>query len=262
MNVYDYQKYSMQKSKTRYGILGLFEKIIRSSPSIYYFFRSIIIYFNIFEEDFDILINFFQNKKINIIDVGASDGIATNFFLKKLIVKKIYCYEPHFYFLKKLEILKKKYNNIIIKKFGISNKNQKIKIYFPVFKLFSKYFPILTYTFYNKKDLTNQILVDFGKKSNLKIHDSYINLIKFKKLKEKIHLIKIDVNGFEYDIIKSMLPQIRRDKPLIVLENNKEIKKISYLLKKINYKVYYNDNLQFKSYANQKVLDIFFINKN
>ena len=75
-------------------------------------------------------------------------------------------------------------------------------------------------------------------------------------------MIKIDVNGFEYDIIKSMLPQIKRDKPLIVLENNKEIKKISYLLKKINYKVYYNDNLQFKSYANQKVLDIFFINKN
>ena len=32
------------------------------------------------------------DKKINIIDVGASDGIASNFFNRKLKVNKIICF--------------------------------------------------------------------------------------------------------------------------------------------------------------------------
>tara|TARA_Y100000590_G_scaffold398890_1_gene481640 strand:+ start:611 stop:1369 length:759 start_codon:yes stop_codon:yes gene_type:complete len=251
----------MQKSKTRYGILGLLEKFIRRHPLIYYFFRSIIINFNIFEEDFNILIKFFKKKKINIIDVGASDGIATKFFLKNLKVKKIYCYEPHIYFLKKLENLKKKYKNIIIKRYGISNKKQSTKIFYPIFKFFNEKYSILTYTFYDKKDLQNQILVDFGNKRKLEIYETKIKLFKFKKIKYKIDLIKVDVNGFEYIIIKSMLSQIKRDKPIIVLENNSKINKISYILKNLNYRMYYNDNLKFKPFKNQKVLDIFFICK-
>ena len=33
-------------------------------------------------------------KKVNILDIGASDGIASNFFLKNLDVNKIICFEP------------------------------------------------------------------------------------------------------------------------------------------------------------------------
>ena len=76
----------MQKSKTQTGFLGFLESIIRRHAIIYYFFRSIIIHFNIFEEDFNILSKFFRNKPLNIIDVGASDGIAAKFFLRKLNV--------------------------------------------------------------------------------------------------------------------------------------------------------------------------------
>ena len=98
----------MQKSKTQIGFLGFVEKFIRKFVTIYYFIRSIAIKFDIFEEDFKILRKIFNNKKINIIDIGASDGISANFFIKNLNVNKIYCYEPHFLLIEKLKKLKKK----------------------------------------------------------------------------------------------------------------------------------------------------------
>ena len=65
----------MQKSKTQIGFLGLIEKYVRKFVIIYYFIRSIAIKFDIFEEDFKILKKIYKDKKINIIDIGASDGI-------------------------------------------------------------------------------------------------------------------------------------------------------------------------------------------
>ena len=157
----------MQKSKTQTGFLGFLESIIRRHAIIYYFVRSIIIHFGIFEEDFNILSKFFRNKPLNIIDVGASDGIAAKFFLKKLNVKKIYCFEPHDFFIKKLKKLKNK--NIVLNNYGIGNKKEKIKIYYPSIKFLSFNLPILTYSFYDKKELKKQMQLDFFNYKKLNI---------------------------------------------------------------------------------------------
>ena len=42
----------MQQSKTQKGLLSILEKFIRKNAILYYFVRSIVIYFNIFEDDF------------------------------------------------------------------------------------------------------------------------------------------------------------------------------------------------------------------
>ena len=91
----------MQQSKTQIGFLGVIEKYVRKIVPIYYFIRSIAIKFDIFEEDFKILKEIYKDKKINIIDIGASDGISANFFIKNLNVKNIYCFEPHIFFIAK-----------------------------------------------------------------------------------------------------------------------------------------------------------------
>ena len=94
----------MKTSKTNSGILNLFEKIVRSHPLLYFITRHLIRFTNIFEQDAHGVsyINFSQ--KINIIDVGASDGIASKFFSRKLNVNKIICFEPYIPYVK---ILKK-----------------------------------------------------------------------------------------------------------------------------------------------------------
>ena len=70
----------MKRSKTNTGFLYILEKIVRSHPLIYFIARSFIRYTNIFEEDANGVFFLNLGKKVTIIDVGASDGIATKFF--------------------------------------------------------------------------------------------------------------------------------------------------------------------------------------
>ena len=247
------------KSFTQVGVLALIESFIRSNIYLYIIFRNLSKFFSIFENDFNYLILFFKNKRINIIDIGASDGISVKFFIKKLNVKKIYCYEPHIEYLKELHKLKKKNNylkKIQILNYGLSKKKVKKKIFYPVLKIFNKIIPILSYTFYSRETLRKQINLDFKKK--LMIKSSFIYLKKFKLINNKIHFIKIDTNGYEFEIIKSILPQINKDKPILVVENNKNQNKIYNILKK-NYSKYYYLNKNLQVHNEEKCINIFYI---
>ena len=251
----------MQKSKTQIGFLGLIEKYVRKFIIIYYFIRSIAIKFDIFEEGFKILKEIYKDKKINIIDIGASDGISANFFIKNLNVKKIYCFEPHFLFIDKLKKLKKKYQNIKIFKYGISTSNENVEVYVPKIFFFGKPLYLYTYTFYNLDELRKQIKLDFLNHKKIILEKIILKLKKFKIIDNNIHLIKIDVNGYEFEIVKCLKKQIMINLPLMVIENNRKINKIAKYLSKYGYKSYYNNNGKLEKYKNQKVLDIFFIVK-
>jgi len=82
-----------KQNTTQTGMFSVIERIIRMIPIIYYFFRSVVLFTGYFESDFFYLKNIFKNKKINIIDVGASDGISALFFFRNLNTNKIYCFE-------------------------------------------------------------------------------------------------------------------------------------------------------------------------
>ena len=117
------------------GIFKIVEKIIRSHPLIYYIFRYLVRYTNIFEEDAN-GVKFLNFKdKVNIIDVGASDGIATKFFCKNLNVNKVFCFEPNMPYVKilrKLDLAMLKY---IL--FGITIKS-KHQVFLPRYSFFKK----------------------------------------------------------------------------------------------------------------------------
>ena len=227
----------MKISKTASsGLFKFFEKIIRSHPLVYFLFRYFIRYTNIFEDDAHGVSYLKFDKKINILDVGASDGIASKFFMKKLNVANVLCFEPNIPYVK---ILKKlNYKNMRVYAYGIGEKNEKYKVYYPRYQLFKKNFDLVTYTFYDKKDLQKQISIDFKFKKNIKIIQKEIFLKKIRKLNLKISLIKIDVNGHELSVIKGLIKIIKRDKPALIVETDKNINKINKYLKKINYEKY------------------------
>ena len=222
------------RSKTNSGILFLFEKIIRSHPLIYFVARNIIRYTNIFEED-ALGVKFLKFKnQINIIDVGASDGISAKFFLNNLDVKKIICYEPYRNYIKKIK--KNKNKKINIKPYAIGEKKQNLDVYFPRYNFFGINLDLITYTYYNKKSLIKQIDLDFKFKKRIQVIKTKLKINRFVMPKQKIDLIKIDVNGFELSIIKTMFKCIKRDRPTILLETGADIKKIKVLLKTLSYK--------------------------
>lgn len=228
----------MKISKTASsGLLKFFEKIVRSHPLVYFLFRQLIKYTNIFEDDAYGVSYLRFDKKINIIDVGASDGIASKFFLKKLNVANILCFEPNAPYVKILR--KMNYNNMRVYNYGIGEKDEKYTVYYPRYKFFKKNLDLVTYTFYSKKDLENQINLDFKFKKNIEIIKTQINLKKINKLNLKTSLIKIDVNGHELSVIKGLHNIIKKDKPALIIETDKNIKKIENYLVKFKYDKYF-----------------------
>ena len=227
----------MRISKTASsGIFKFLEKIIRSHPLVYFIFRYFIRYTNIFEDDAHGVSCLNLDKKINIIDVGASDGIASKFFMKKLNVSNILCFEPNIPYVK---ILKKlNYKNMRVYDYGIGERNTKYKVFYPRYRFFRKNFDLVTYTFYDKKELYKQINQDFKFKRNIKIVQKEIFLKKIDKLNLKISLIKIDVNGHELSVVKGLRNIIKKDKPALIIETDKNINRINEYLEKYNYKKY------------------------
>ena len=237
------------------GLLGFIEKLLRIIPHVYLIFRPLIKFTNFFEEDFFYLKNIFKNKKINIIDIGASDGISALFFIRNLQPKKIYCYEPQKFFYNKLISLKKKYNYLKLFNFGLGKRKINEKVFYPYIKIFNKKLILYAYSFPLKKELEKQIDLDFLIKP--KIYEDKIKIKKFKIPIDKIHLIKIDTNGSEFDIVTSIMPLLKRDKPVLIIENN-NINKIYKKLKFLKYKKFCVKNNSLIKHKTQTNVNIIF----
>ena len=252
----------MKRSKTNTGFLYFLEKIVRSHPLLYFIIRKFIRYTNIFEEDANGVVFLNLDKKVNIIDVGASDGIAAKFFSRKLKINKIICFEPNKSYVK---ILKKlNIENLKVNAYGISQFNRYHKIFFPRYKLFSKNLDLITFTYYNKRTLKNQINLDFKFKKNISIIESGIYLKKIKEIKTKIDLIKIDVNGHELSVVKGLSKIIKRDKPALIIETCDDIKIIESHLKRYGFEKYLflNEYNKFIKIKKNYPLNTYFLQKN
>ena len=252
----------MKTSKTNSGFLYFLEKIVRSHPLLYFVVRYFIRYTNIFEEDANGVTFLNLNKKVNIIDVGASDGIASKFFNRKLKINKIICFEPNKSYVKILKKLNIK--NLIVKAYGISQFNKYYKIFFPRYKFFSKNLDLVTYTHYSKQALLDQINLDFKFRKNISIIEEKIYLKKIKKIKTKIDLIKVDVNGHELSIVKGLSKIIKRDKPALIIETGDDIKIIENYLKNFGFKKYLflNEYNKFDKIKKNYPLNTYFLQKN
>lgn len=249
--------------QTQRGFLFIFERIVRSHPLVYLLARYLANIFIIFEDDFKGIKLLDFKQKINLIDIGASDGVAIKFISKVLDVNKIYAFEPNKNYYQKLKNLKIK--NKKIYNYGISNKNQKLDVYVPIYKFFNKKFSLITYTFYNKEHLKKVLNKNFFFTKNLEIEKRVIFLKKMPNVKTKIDLIKIDVNGHEFEIIKSLSRIIKKSKPVIITEEMSNIDLINKFLKKFNYKCCYYDyqNNKIETYKpkEKNPFNFYFINK-
>ena len=252
----------MKRSKTNTGFLYFLEKIVRSHPLPYFIVRQFIRYTNIFEEDANGVVFLNLDKKVNIIDVGASDGIASKFFNRKLKINKIICFEPNKSYVRILKKLNIK--NLIVNAYGIGQFNKYYKIFFPRYKFFSKNLDLITYTYYNKQTLLNRINLDFRFKKNISIVKSKIYLKKIKKMRSKIDLIKIDVNGHELSVLKGLSKIIKRDKPALIIETGEDIKIIGRHLKKYGFEKYLflNKYNKFMKIKKNYPLNTYFLQRN
>ena len=109
----------------------------------------------------------------------------------------------------------------------------------------------------------NHFLLDFKFREILSIASSILTIKKIGLFKKKINLIKIDTNGYELSIIKGLIQTIKRDSPVLLVEMNKDEKKISKILKRFNYDGYFYSISQKKFTKRKKsnALNKYFLQK-
>ncbi len=251
-------------------ILNLFEKIFRSNTYLFLISRFLIgKYFSkfIYDSDFKIIKilkknNFFEKNKI-ILDVGANDGMSYNIIRKFAKTSKIVSFEPEEYNYKRLKKKELKDKFFKCKKVGLSNIKKKQPFFIP----FYKDYPISQMAGIDKIGVKNRLKNSLYERNIMKkivFKNSKIKTDKLDNLKYNPLFIKIDIEGHEYECIQGALKTIKKFKPIIMVEYDRKIcDKIFLLIKKFEYEkfVYNKHKKNIEKYNNQKIFNLFFINK-
>ena len=211
-------------------------KFIFKSIYIYKFGILIARYTNFLlphEEDIHGLTFLQLNPNKVIIDVGASDGLYYKSVRYLGIKNKLYAFEPLKENAKHLKKISKKDKNFKFNSFALGNKNSKLAIYTPCYK--KKY--INNFSSFSKKECKknfqmNSFDINF---KNLKFKKTLIKQKKLDSFNFNPALIKIDVEGYEKNVLLGGMRTIKNFRPAIYVENNKrKSNNVSYFKKKIS----------------------------
>ncbi len=230
------------------NLLRIFENVIRRNFYLYFFFIS-------FYKKFPNLFPFLEKKKYlilanknfhNILDIGCN-----NFQTMKIMrnINK----NLNFYLFDPIIKNKKKITKTKIFNFALSDKKGK-KI------LFMPYYNEINLDSLNSFELNNILTYKnkYFKNLELKIKRKIVKTVTIDSLNLKSDFIKLDVENHEYEVLKGGKKHLQKNKPVILLENNKKIKKVSSFLRSMNYKPYKILNGRFVKNSNLFGDDIFF----
>lgn len=170
---------------------------------------------DLLKQDFEIFeyISKYQDllKNKNIVDIGSCFGMYSKYF-SKITKQKVYCFEPNIANYDILKINLKKLDNIVLSKKAVGNKKDK------TFLIYINDTNLGQSVFYNKyffKENTNQDI------DTIKIKNG-VDVITLDSLNLKnVGLIKIDVEGFEIDVLKGSIKLINDLKPIIYIGTHK-----------------------------------------
>lgn len=166
-----------------------------------------------------------------VIDIGANVGLFTKYMLYKN-AKKVLCYEPN---KSAFNCLSKNYqnnNSVFLNNLAVSTNNDKLRLYLDV----------------------NNTLVSSAKRNTSDFYD--VDSITLKQILtqnnlEKVDLIKIDIEGMEYELIGHMEDDVFDKVNSFIIEyhdvesmdKSTGVKTLSEKLKEKGYSVKFGDNI-------------------
>lgn len=186
-------------------------------------------------------LNYFFEKKNRVffLDIGANDGLSILSFSKLFNNSITYSFEPNKALVEQLWLINKKYKKNKVFNVALSNKNRELlKLHIPKFK----WIYLHTATSSNKQNSLQTIKNFYGNSIANKV-----TIVSFEvpsktldSYKLKPDVIKIDVEGHEFEVIQGSINTIKKFNPLMLIENSKKAnRQIISLLSKTGYTFYY-----------------------
>ncbi len=216
--------------------------------------KNILIKEDQFFNELNLIYDYFKIDKVNVIfDIGSNIG-TWSVSAKKISKKaKLYSFEPLNY---NFNILKKnliEYENIVTMNFALGNENTRKNISFPEWET-------------NYKRIGNSGLFSISGGTN--ISAEIVDIKKFDDLSFDLDFknngkifIKIDVEGFELEVLKGMSQFVNNYKVIIKLEfNTKSWKKTKiniddflFFIKSNNFKIFIQNKQFFSQIYDQTI---------
>jgi FkbM family methyltransferase len=189
----------------------------------------------------------------NILDIGSNIGITAVPLAKKVSKGKIFCFEPIPLNVKTLKRIQKRYkiSNFEIFETALGDRNSESTMVMPVF--YNVKFQGFSHIVERQSD---------SKKGDLfRVPVQRLDDIPALQKLTKIDAIKIDVENFEWYVLKGAALLLERHKPIIYCElwdDEKRTLTMNYLKDQFGYRVRVFDNNQLVEFTNQPVSNFFF----
>ena len=202
------------------------------------------------------LVKKFIKSGTDSIDVGVYRGVYSYEMSK--YSEKVHSFEPNPIIFKYInKNLKKFIKNIHLYNFALSNQNKTINLKIPIRnsnsnkEIFEEYYEMGKATIHNENNFENY--------ENFEIQTKKIDELNFDN---KISFIKIDVEGHELEVIEGGKNTIKRDKPVLLVEiekqyTKKEVAESINFINSLGYKSYFFNKKDLKSTTELNNLDLF-----
>jgi len=190
-----------------------------------------------YEIEYKNLVQFleFELREVNVvIDIGANVGQSSYAFRRIFQDAEIHAFEPNPSI---FEVLKENLHGsrVFVYNFGLGSISETINIYIPMYKdiLFTGLGTCnLAHTekYLNKRNIFNFKTSRFSvvsQKINIEVGDSF---------NFQPDLVKIDVEGFEVDVLKGLLKTVKNSKPIFLIECADSHSEVKAFFSNFNYK--------------------------
>ena len=153
------------------------------------------------------------------LDVGANDGVSARAYRKLVPNRPIVSIEPNPHHEPSLKKVKKSINDFTYHLIGAGDKEGQFVLYTPIYKGV----PLTNYASLDietaRKNLDRHMNIrNIGKNAEFLRNDVVIK--KLDELNLDPAIIKIDVEGFEDNVITGLAETIKKSRPMIMVEHN------------------------------------------
>jgi FkbM family methyltransferase len=193
------------------------------------------------EDDFNAFKLLSEERPQLFLDIGANAGMsALSIFLVKPNAKVI-SFEPNPIHYSYLDNIRAKFDNFRYHKFGLGNEEKTLNFYYPIYNG-RKMTALGSFEYDEARNWLNPKRISFFDESKLEIKRIEAKVKTLDSLDLDPEFIKMDVEGFEYQVLLGGKKTIDRTRPIFLIEGVNENSDVHNFFKRIDYCLYgYSD---------------------